>query len=177
VQIDSAGWRTDAHTFDIGAETIVILATRLRIREQLPLDSLALLYEFRDPITDSTFVLADAALGEPIYTASHLSGELGPPRDWVVAPAGATLRVEYRMTLETGLGTSRTLHTACPQRVRAVWRRDLLRHLLPGTLHPAGIRQLTERQRRSATNPAPLVFLFDTLVPAGGISPIVLAGC
>lgn len=119
--IDSAGWETLAQTFDIGAETIVIFAVRLRTTMPIAIDSALLVYTLRSPRGDSVTILADSIFGPPNYTARVVS-DIYVPRFHAVMPPDTVFGAERTNTLESGWMTSSKLRASCPLSVRVIPR-------------------------------------------------------
>jgi hypothetical protein len=171
--IDSAGWRTDAHTFDIGAETYIVLATRLRTTRSIALDSVALVYRFRAPSRPQPVQVVDLQFWAPNYTANERSNVVDDRLGATMA-RDTVFRIEYLATVESGLKTSLRLQTICPAQVLVLPRSQLLRALDPGLLSSANIDQLVRRRRDEVGAAAPFLFVYDTVVSGGFLNQAVL---
>lgn len=171
--IDSAGWRTDAHRFDLGAETDIVLATRLQTTRPIALDSVALVYRFRLPGQSKLLQVVDLQLWAPIYTANTMTNA-ADIRHHATMAKDMVFRVEYLQPVELGLSTSRSLRTLCPAEVVVLPRYQLLRALAPGLLSAASVDQLVRRRRAEVGTSTPFLFLYDTLVSGGFMKQMAL---
>ncbi len=165
VRIDSATWRTNAHTVDLGAETTLDLRIRLRVTQRTWLDSIAALYEFEDPRTGQVSYRFDDNILPSTHFLMHQ----------LIVNEGSAFWADWRMRLEDGFATSRKLNSPCPRTVRIVPRNDLLRYLMPTVLSPSSVAiMLQQPAARIDAAGSPLVFVLDTFVVAEPFGNVVL---
>ncbi len=171
VTIDTAYWLTDAERVDLGVQTSLILATRIKTTRAVPLDSLAILYEMQAPGSDRVQLIADIDLFPPIYTPRLSLIDKYDFRNQLIAAAGSNVGIEYNITLESGLVTSLSLRPACPRSVRAVRRAELVRFFVPGALAPSRLAALAQAQHGMD---GMTIAVFDTLVATGNQDRMIL---
>lgn len=158
VEIDSAGWKTDAHTVDLGSEVILILATRLRVSRDIDIDSLAMIYLGTGPRSDPAALIADPELNAPIYSDPGFAGAI-EERDNIGLRAGTVLRTERIFHLNGGWIP---LTRVCPASVQLLPRQQLALHLYPG------------RFSSGHTPAASLTVSWDSTVDPGFGSPMII---
>lgn len=123
--IDSSAWSVSAYQLDFGAVSSIQIDTRLRTTARVPLESTAVVYTLRDPVSGKSAQWVDTAFELPVPRLFVDSGRVIFPGS-LVLPSDTIAHIRYIRQLESGLITSRTLGTPCPVSIQAVSRRALV---------------------------------------------------
>lgn len=174
VEIDSTGWRTDAHLDGFGTSTVLALAVRIHAERPITSDSLALIYRTNADEGSARATIIDPRLGPAVYSRAPAEleaisrAEFDPVRP---IAAGSDLRSEYSMNVGGGgfLSGPTVWSAACPVSVQLVPHRDLALYLFPGRFSPATVARLADSVRLADATQADAnaVVIWDSTVAWG----------
>lgn len=169
LEVDSAGWRTDAHSVDLSTETLLILASRIRVTRDIAFDSLALVYGTKGPRIANHVAIADPDLSSPLYTSPD--PDLVEDRDGTQLKADTLLRTERIYFLNDG---TKPRIDVCPATVRLVPRHAMALHMFPGRFEQLAREDTTPSESNGAGVPTSLKVIWDSAVSRSFTTPMPL---